>query len=39
VALIVGFVWGRWEANGLRRVEEEVEEELTRLGGSGGERS
>ncbi|KAL7417309.1 Endonuclease/exonuclease/phosphatase [Mrakia frigida] len=39
VALIVGFVWGRWEANGLRRVEEEVEEELVRLGGSGGGRS
>ena len=32
VALVVGFVWGRWESGGLRRVEEELSEELERLG-------
>lgn len=31
-ALITGFVWGRWEDGGLRRVLEELEEERRRVG-------
>jgi sphingomyelin phosphodiesterase 2 len=30
-ALITGFVWGRWEDRTLRRVEEEIREEVGKL--------